>query len=345
MSTKKPLPENVQRLINEYKASQERLVKLIAEQQARGNSTYYRRRILAGVDAELAALDEYARRWAADEIPTSYRTGIEQAYDEYRKQGIPFNTVPPNNDAIKTLVDNATDSLLDANRFVGRRIADDLRQAGLQAASQGIASGDTVKQIRANLMQIMTDRGIQSIVDKNGRAIELDVYASMVSRTTTREATNTGAIQAVTDNGGDLVKISQHFSSCPVCSVYEGRVYSISGSSTEYPPLSIVFKGNNTIHPNCTHVAMPYVPEYDDNAEQVRKDSNRPFEVDKKKQASIDAYNKDQAIKQQRRTDRNEWQDALMKAPDETPRTFSAFRAVKRAGNERYQRIRAAVDN
>lgn len=336
---KKPLPQNVIDLTAEYRAAQERLVKLIADQQARGNSTYYRKRILAGVDAELKALDEYTKRWVADEIPKSYQSGMNQSYDEYRRQGIPFDTVPPNSKVINTLVRNVSDDLTEATRFVGRRIADDLRKAGLQAAALGIASGDTVKQTKAKLLEIMSDRGIQSIVDKNGRAIELDVYASMVSRTTTREATNTGAIQAVTDNGGDLVKMSQHFSSCPVCSVYEGRVYSISGDSTEYPPLSVAFKGYNSIHPNCTHVVMPYVPEYADNVEQTRTESNRPFEIEKKKQASIDAYNRDQAVKIARRTDRNQWNDALLKAPDDTPRTFSAFRAVKRSNNERYQRI------
>jgi hypothetical protein len=98
----------------------------------------------------------------------------------------------------------------------------------------------------------MSDKGITTLVNKQGKAMNLDAYASTVARTTTREATNKGSLQAVQDVGGDLVKISQHFSSCPVCAVYEGRVYSISGKSKEYPPLDEAFSGGySTIHPNC----------------------------------------------------------------------------------------------
>jgi hypothetical protein len=245
---------------------------------------------------------------------------------------------------VDNLVANVIGQLSDANDFVGRRIADEIRQAGLEAIADKVTTGSTVKQAKANLIRKLTDKGVAAIRDKNGREIQLDSYAEMVARTTTREASNRGSIDAVTDLGYDLVKISQHHTTCEICAVYEGRVYSISGKSPDYPALDNAFKdGYSTLHPNCAHVAVPYFPEFDDNAEQVKKDSNKPFTLDPKKQHEVDAYNADQKVKADRRKDRNEWQSALLAAPNDTPKTFSGYRAVKRAGNERYKAIKAKL--
>jgi hypothetical protein len=102
--------------------------------------------------------------------------------------------------------------------------------------------------------------------------------------------------------------------------------------------------GYSTIHPNCTHSATVYIEEFDDNAEQQRKESNRPFTIDKDKKASIEAYNRDQAKKTLRRYDRNLWEEAKILAPNETPGTFSAFRSMKKADSERYQQIKIAME-
>jgi len=692
----KVLPENITRLIKTYQDSQSKLIDIIAKSELKGNSTVYRKAVLADVNQELKALDKFSAKWVAEEIPASYGSGAEKAYEAYRKANIKVGDVAINEKVLKNLVNNATGQLQDATEYVGRRIADDLRQAGLEAIAEKLSAGDTVKQTKANLLKKLSENGITAIRDKNGREISLDSYASTVARTTTREATNKGSINAVQDMGGDLVQITSHYSTCPICvtgntivsgpksnlgirreysgdlvsistaagnnltgtpehsiltpkgwcmlkdikpgdevlreidvnrwlacagikpnniqvksriddlcesfspvlsmdcfaspsrsdfdnnilknmtvygslnskvnivrtdsglmlklyatisklfcnnqfinrtrfgflcptngtvnfgsfsmmasspcnmggfskiipkffsrifisdngsifrffraffkgrifppcskstrnrsssyastlkiitnnssthsirnaklrgcfaffvtiskclglflrqnfmiirakcvsffnplsdpwdadikggrqlfralassvtrdkiidvnvdtftghvydlqtnshwyvanniithncSVYEGRIYSISGNDTRYPKLDEAFSGGySTIHPNCTHSATVYIEEFDDNAEQQRKESNRPFTIDKDKKASIEAYNRDQAKKTLRRYDRNLWEEAKILAPNETPGTFSAFRSMKKADSERYQQIKIAME-
>ena len=532
------IPGNVQVLINTYKASQMRLINIIAKSEARGNVTAYRRAVLSSVNQELRALDKFSARWAKKEIPLSYREGAEKAYNEIRKANIEIKKVAINTKTVRLLVDNATGQLQDATQFVGRRIADDLRQAGIEAVAEKLSAGDTVKQAKANLISKLNKQGVVAIRDKAGRQVSLDAYASMVARTTTREATNKGTINAVQDVDGDLVQMSSHASACPICQPLEGRVYSISGKSKKYPRLDIAFSGGYaTIHPNCfidaqtpiftskgwvaigkiklgdlvlshkgkfrkvtklhhnigrpdivrisarivkdafsnltvtsehpimlngewqdaknakagdvirvlshkcencgkdiplykthcdrkcaiktvckkrdtkewhnnlakafgqevlrvlanhndeytfidipiakvsidkarrtyalfnlsvdvdqsyiakgyvvhncAHVVAPYFPEFDDRADETIEESNRAFEIREKDKASIDAYNKDQAIKAERRRDRKLYEQVRLTVPNEAPKTFSGFRAMKRADSERYQQLRIAMN-
>lgn len=329
----KPIPENVQRLITEYQQSQIRLIDKIATLEARGNSVRYSKQLLASVDQELSTLSKFSAKWAAEEIPGAYRAGMDLSYEAYRKAAIDVTKVAASQKVLKNLVDNVTGSLVDANMFVGRRIKDDLRKAGIEAVAQKLSTGATIRETKKILLQKMSDKGITTLVNKNGKAMNLDAYASTVARTTTAEATSKGTIEAVLSVGGDLVIIPSHFSSCPVCAVYEGRVYSITGKSKEYPKLDEAFSGGySVIHPNCTHRPAPYFEETRDSADvdELKKKSNEPFTVDNRSKASIEAYNREQAVKTARRIDRNDW-EAKKLAGENVPKTFSGYRAQVRA--------------
>ena len=73
------IPKNVQKLIYTYKASQLRLIDMIAKAEAKGNVTAYRRAVLADVKQELSRLDKFARKWVSKEIPLSYKEGMNEA--------------------------------------------------------------------------------------------------------------------------------------------------------------------------------------------------------------------------------------------------------------------------
>jgi hypothetical protein len=166
-----------------------------------------------------------------------------------------------------------------------------------------------------------------------------------VARTTTREATNTGTIDAVQEVGGDLVQMTSHASACPICQPLEGRVYSISGKSKKYPKLDIAFSnGHADIHPNCIHSIVPFFEQFADDLDEIVKQSNRPFELDPKKKSQLDAYYAEQKVKAQRRSDYKLWEKSKTLAPDDAPKTFSGFRSMKRADSERYQQLRIAMN-
>jgi hypothetical protein len=88
----------------------------------------------------------------------------------------------------------------------------------------------------------------------NGRKYRVDYYAEMVARTRTREAQTAATIDMIRAFGEDLVRISDHNTTTPICKPHEGRIYSITGLGgypllVETPPY----------HPNCQHVVTPYV--------------------------------------------------------------------------------------
>lgn len=247
-----PLPPEIIALRDRYQQAQIRLLEIIAEKEARGNLTAYRRGILDAVNAEIGNLDKFAREWVKSNIPRYYAMGASAAYKAFKDAGEDVARTAINTRVVQNLVDNATDMLIDAHQFVGRRIRDAVRQAGIEAIAEKVATGSTVKETKRRLIETLTKQGIPAVIDKRGRAIQLDSYAETVARTTTREATNKASIAEVEELGGDLVQMTQRFSTCPVCAVLEGRVYSISGNTPGYPPLSVALPNGYALpHPNC----------------------------------------------------------------------------------------------
>ena len=339
-----PLPPEIIALRDRYQQAQIRLLEIIAEKEARGNLTAYRRGILDAVNAEIGNLDKFAREWVKSNIPRYYAAGASAAYKAFKDAGEDVARTAINTRVVQNLVDNATDMLIDAHQFVGRRIRDAVRKAGIEAIAEKVATGSTVNETKRRLIETLTKQGIPAVIDKRGRAIQLDTYAETVARTTTREATNKASIAEVEELGGDLVQMTQRFSTCPVCAVLEGRVYSISGNTPGYPPLSQANPNGYALpHPNCRHSYTPYFADMDASAEATQEMSNRPFEIDERAKASIAAYNREQQLKAARTKNRREWQRAKTADPTNAPKTASAYAAMKRANSARYQELKKSM--
>lgn len=337
------LPKDVVKLIQIYREAQENLVKIISEKAAKGRVTDYQANLLAQVNKELEKLNKQAQEWVNEAIPSNYQKGIEQVGAALETTGIDVPDVSfakLHKDAIELIAKNTFNDLIDANSFVGREIRDALRQAGLDAIGQKLAQGQTVLQCKKNLIDAIIDQGINAIKDSRGRYISLSSYAETVARSTTREATNRATLNQLTELGYDLVKISSHASSCPLCAPLEGRVYSISGKDPRYPKLDIAYSGEYAnIHPNCRHVLMPYIEEFAVDSEGDRTFSNRPFDIDERAQKQIDKYNEVQKWKRQMKDDRDQWQRYQLAMPDKTPKTFAGFRRMKNSNSGNYQQL------
>jgi hypothetical protein len=341
---KAPIPQHVTELIKTYQKAQIELINIIAKPEKDLTVVAYRKRVLASVNEELRVLNEYATGWAEENIPIAYKKGAADTYEKFRELNIEVGKVQINTRVLKNLVNNATGMLIDANNYVGRMINDEIRKVSLEVIAEKVATGSTVKEAQAKLVQRLTDKGVANIVDKRGRAIRLESYAETVARTTTAEATNKGAINAVTDLGEDLVRMTWHNASCPICAVLEGRIYSISGKSKGYPPLSEALPdGRSTPHPNCRHRFVFYSVKYDDNSEQNKKMSNRPFEIGKQEQARVDAYYKAQKEKAALNRVKKEWQTARLVAPAEAPKTLSGYVKLKANKPEEFTALRSKV--
>lgn len=322
-----------------YQATEQRLIRIIQQQEARGNVTAYRRRILAQVNAEMRGLDKFAADWLRGEVPAAYGKSAAAVY-AYIGESIPVSLVTRSTPAIGTIIENALGEMTDAHNFVGRIMNDELRRAGIEATAMKLSTGDTIKQMQKNMLANLTDRGITAIRDKNGREIRLDTYASMIARTTVREATNLGTLNEMAELGNDLVQMTNHSSACPLCGPLEGRVYSISGNDKRYPPLSAAFgRGFRTIHPNCGHSVTPYIEDFDDDATTTRAFSRRPINQDPRSKAEIESYQRVQSAKAAKRADMKQWNKYRAVTPDGTPKNLATFRRWKQENGPKWQEL------
>lgn len=339
------IPNYVKNLITVYNTAQQSLVQTISDKEARGNLVNYENSLLSNIEFILSNANRYAVEWSNDVIPGQYKNGVNSAVaglGEYNIEVPGFNAFARvHNKAIGVLVRNTIEDLTDASAFVGRQVHDSVRQAGLEAITKKLSTGGTVREAKKNLQRTLVSQGLNGIRDKRGRMISLDAYASTVARSSTREATNTATMNHLQSLGYDLVKMSSHATSCPICAALQGRVYSLTGNTPGYPVLSQAYGSHANIHPNCRHVLLPYVAELADDREGDRIFSDRPFDIDPRSQAEMDRYNKVQKEKSILRNDRNQYQRYQLALGKDAPKTFAGFRRMKLSDSERWNELQS----
>lgn len=328
-------------LLRQYQKSYERLLKRIAAKEARGSWAGYERRLLQEIVKAVRELDKAAVSALPGLVDQAYTASAEKAAATLGVQlsgGL-------NTRAISLIIQNAVDSLVQANHYFGRHVQDRLREIGLEATAEKLSMGQTIPQARKRIIEMLETEGLQAPVGSKGNFMRLESYAALVARTTTREATNTATLDITTQYGHDLVRFSEHYPTCEVCAPVQGRVFSISGKDPRFPALSEVpgfdqdFK---TIHPNCRHVLVPVVWGLLSPEEQARDLANakKPVRGDTRSAEEVDLYNAQQSKNRQMWADRRQWERYKVVLGEDAPKTFSGFRRVKHAGTEKWQYMR-----
>lgn len=260
------MPSHTDELIRIYQDAQKRLITEITSAQARGatGTAAYKRAILANVNQILAELQGQSAVWVAQNIPAEYRAGLEAANKSADAQYKAAGEIPPvypsefasvHQEALRVLIDDTNRTFTELISYTGRNIDDMIAEANREAIAAKLASGSTVDQAAAILSEMLTQRGITAFEYKrNGQTVymQLDRYAAMVARSTTAEVQNQASLLQAQEIAGDLVKMTTHSPTCPICYPLQGRVYSISGKTKGYPKLQVAYSGGYAnIHPNC----------------------------------------------------------------------------------------------
>ena len=158
----------------------------------------------------------------------------------------------------------------------------DIQAKILEREKQGEVT--TVGDLQGIIQEDLTNGEGTSVKYANGAKMPVGKYAAMLARTTRAETDNLAMIQQALKEGIDLLKCGTVSPTCDICSVYQGRVYSISGKDSRYPALyKTAFKsGYSIIHPNCRHSWTPYYIELytKEQQDEDRKRSNRSFKPD-----------------------------------------------------------------
>ena len=237
--------------------------------------------------------------------------------------------------------------------IIGRVEPDIYRRVGLEQVAAMQATGRGVNKALPQFVETLRREGVTAFVDKAGRNWSLHTYCSMVARTTSRQAEILSAL--TTDPAHDLYKISSHGTTCGLCAPYEGRVYSKSGTSPDYPPLADAFGRRPdavgtglsatwlNIHPNCLHSIAPWTPagRTDEEIQKIKDFSNpekNPFTVDPRSQKQIEAYRKKERGRELWLRDYRQWEKYRMTLGDKVPKTFATFQKHKMADDEKFQK-------
>lgn len=233
-----------------------------------------KQQILAALRMEVSAADAKVRDWVVQGVSNVYvygtNTTVKQLKDLKFKPpaGSPplvpltvelIKTTPylkPHLQAVNALV---SDTYLDfGNTMTGylkgaeRTLNDATKRQVRATIAAGRLEGASVAQIKRTVKENIGQQGFSVLLDRGGRQWELGRYSEMVTRTHLNKANNEAAINRSSDFSVDIVEVSEHGSD-DICGDYEGKLYSISGDSENYPPLD----GNEPpYHPNCTHNLM-----------------------------------------------------------------------------------------
>lgn len=130
--------------------------------------------------------------------------------------------------------------------------------AYMQTVSGGLSYDNAMKIACDNLAK----DGISGVQYRNGKPVRLSIEAAV--RMNILTGVNQTAAAVTTANceelGCDLVETSAHIGARPSHEAWQGKVFSLSGSSNKYPPFSVCGLGtiDGICGINCRHSYYPY---------------------------------------------------------------------------------------
>ena len=305
----------------------------------------------------------YTRKWSRRNVRKLYSEGLKESADAIKRQYAVLGEKSPSlrgwtavdDAAVAASQANIDTLLMEAVDAARQHMQTEIQQAALRATEEAMTKGQATQLMQAQLIQALKAKGIESVsYVRNGRTcyMQLDAYAELVARTTEHEIRNTANINLGDRIGNHLVRISSHSGACPICTPYQGRVYSTDMSDERYPYLydTPFSREYQNFHPRCRHVATQYIEELhtpEENA-RMREFSNRDFDVGgsgwTKKQAeaakkSLERYRLKQAQNRRLYEDQKQYARYRLVLGDDAPKTFSVFRRIKAADGERWREI------
>lgn len=267
-----------EQLIKVYENAYIRLIAIITRKIDRELSTTYEVSLTKAIEKEIRRLDGASYKYIKEEIPRLFNA---VQLKELQMLNLPGQfDISLNTDIIKRLQDDLWQTLHTSNKDIEYNIKQKVNEiVSEQILQKQLGTSSDVAIV--NSVNNLSASGITSFIDRAGRNWNMISYVDMNLRTKYTTVVNEAVISAADRVDSDLVIMSSHASSCPLCAVYEGRVYSISGNDKRFPKLTDAFPGGySTIHPNCRHRLNVYVEDMqsDKELEKDIKNSNKPFE-------------------------------------------------------------------
>jgi hypothetical protein len=366
-----PNEKEVQKLISIYLKAETDIINEIGRLRSQGLVDYHAVAALERVQEILRKMESDAWEYVPLAIEKQFYVRVPEARKilevpetaEKHARGYlnAANLTSDQMDIVQRLTQNLMGELTDTamtvmatiqSAILGRVEPDIYRQVGLEQVAAMQATGRGVSRTVPGFVEQLRREGVTAFIDKAGRHWSLHTYATMVTRTTSRQAEVLSVLSA--DPEHDLYIISSHGTTCALCAPYEGRVYSKSGTDPVFPPLASAFGKvdplgpdnlANTwlnIHPNCLHQVLPWTPagRTPEEIQKIKDFSNprkNPFTVDPRSKKQIEAYRKKEEARTKWLEQYRQWERYRMTLGDKVPKTYQTFERHKLADDDKYR--------
>lgn len=226
---------------------------------------------LVRIDRILTELRAHSHALAPMVIRDVYRGALRWLDSQLgvREQEVSLTGIHRN--AVAIIAQELDGRLENAVRTVGRRADDLFRRVGLEESGISLIRNLTPQQSTKAIQQRLVHEGVTAFVDRAGRRWKLDVYASMVAATTTREAQTVATVNRMYEQGHDLISISHHRHEPDICDLIDGKTFSLSGNDPRYPKAPFL----PPAHPRCRHVVLPAKQTLEDARSRLEQASSR----------------------------------------------------------------------
>lgn len=258
MADPSPLSEaQALRLIRMYGDAEKEILKECNRLLLKNPESYsmaWQKTVLARVQQIRGDLLAGSRTWCQEAIPDSYMKGVAWAdADPLTGNKVMAGFGSIHQQAVEVLADNAYSRLENVVHVVGRQTDDIFRSVALEHSKGSVIGYQTTKQTAKRIREDLAERGITGFVDKAGHSWDMRRYAQVLAQETTNQSFRQGTINRFQEKGHDLVRLSSHSGSCPRCTPYEGKTFSLAGGDKEFPSLDEARSGG-VFHPGCLHV-------------------------------------------------------------------------------------------
>lgn len=170
-----------------------------------------------------------------------------------------------NEKKLNALQEVVTNDLKKAQYSVLRKMDDVYRQTIFKTHVYLQSGTKTINQAIDMATKDFLDKGLNSIVYKDGKRVNIASYAEMCLRTASQRATFLGEGKKRDEYRIHLIVVSAHANTCKMCEPWQGKILidDVFSHGTkddgEYPLLSKAIT-EGLLHPNCRHTLITYFP-------------------------------------------------------------------------------------
>lgn len=188
-----------------------------------------------------------------------------------------------NHDRMRALIKASTHDLVKAETAMLRTTNDAYRKVIYNAQVYMASGAGSLKQAIDMASDDFLTKGINCVVYKGGRRVNIATYAEMSLRTANKRVALYADGARRQEMGIHTVKVSKYGMCSKTCLPWQGRVYVddvYSGGTAEeakelnLPLLSTAIAGG-LFHPNCKHQLSTYFPEMDEEDDDLKAPSEQ----------------------------------------------------------------------